>query len=834
VRERADRRGSWYILSLPDAGRARPPAQELTKWEILPLLLMKMVSVRDSACGLLSVLCLAAAALLAEPPARAQSSDPADQVCPRYAPGSALPAPADLYSQNQALELTLRLQTVTDAQGLTRYCYTTAAGAQAPTLHLSPGDQLTLHLQNALPVAGTPVTPGGECLADPMGPATTNLHFHGMNLPPTCHQDDVVSVLVQPQTSFDYLVQIPADEPPGLYWYHPHPHGFSEAQVLGGAAGAIIIEGIESLVPQVAGLPQRVWVLRDQRRPRPWGGAAGEPILDLSVNFVPVAYPDYTPPVLQSAPSAREFWRVLNASADEILDLQYLIGGVPQPLEIIAIDGVPVGHGTGAIQALTDTHFLLAAGARVEFIVTTPPSGADGQLTTRQVDAGWGALPYPTRPLALITPTGSSQSAPVIPRRLKAALPRRLRFASLAAASPDAQRRLFFSEAELSPGHFAYFITLDGHTPKVYDMSAPPDLVLHQGTVEDWTVENRSSEDHVFHIHQLHFQVLAVNGVAVADPALRDTVNVPHWSGSGPYPSVTLRMDFRDPAIVGTLVYHCHLLSHEDAGMMAGLQLRPAGIATATALTASRRSLNVNAPLALTATVTPALSGTPVNGTVQFVLDGAALGGSVPVSGGQAKVGTSFAASGAHTLTAAYSGDDDCNESLSSDLALSIEDFSLSASAIAVSAGATGISTVTLSGTAGFDSAVTLACALPDALTGAHCELTPASLTGSGTAQLRVSTTGAYMAMNSLGAATLAGLGLVVARVRTRSPRRRGSHERARLVWLALPLMALGCSGNSGTVKGTPPGAYQMIVTATAVQGTARLQHQLPVPIEVR
>ncbi|HTL93760.1 MAG TPA: hypothetical protein VL176_15510, partial [Steroidobacteraceae bacterium] len=144
-----------------------------------------------------------------------------------------------------------------------------------------------------------------------------------------------------------------------------------------------------------------------------------------------------------------------------------------------------------------------------------------------------------------------------------------------------------------------------------------------------------------------------------------------------------------------------------------------------------------------------------------------------------------------------------------------------------------GVSSVTLSGTPGFDSAVTLACALPDGFSGAHCELTPASLTGSGSAQLRVSTTGAYAAMHSVGAATLAGLGLVVARARARSPRKRGRHARARLAWLLLPLMALGCGGSSSTVKGTPPGAYQVIVTAIAVQGTAQLRRQLAVPVEV-
>lgn len=792
---------------------------------------------RGRAARALFAVALGLAGLAAHPGARAQSGDPADAVCPRYAAGAALPAPPELFSTNHTLEVTLTLQTVTDAQGLQRYCYTAGAGIEAPTLHVFPGDELIVHLVNALPPPpvppGTPMAPAApaasDCVADPMGPQSTNLHFHGMNLPPTCHQDDVIGVLVQPAQTFDYLIKIPADEPPGLYWYHPHPHGFSADQVLGGAAGALIVEGIENLVPAAAGLTQRVLVLRDQKRAGPSSHAANEPYLDLSLNFVPIAWPAYTVPVLEGAPATRELWRVLNASANEILDIQYQVGGSAQPLTIIGVDGVPVGSGTGTIRPLTDTHFLLGAGARVEFILTTPSAGSEGELVTLPVDSGPLGLPYPARPLLRVSGTGATPMLAHVHQERRAAPPRRLRFTSLAAAIPDAQRRLYFSEGESSSGHFGYFITLDGRTPKVYDMSAPPDLVLHQGTVEDWTVENRSAEDHVFHIHQLHFQVLAVDGAPVSDPALRDTVNVPHWSGSGAYPSVTLRMDFRNPDIVGTFVYHCHLLSHEDQGMMASLQLLPAGIATATALVASRASVNVNAPLTLTATVTPALAGTPVNGSVQFVLDGSPLGAAVAVgANATASLDATIASSGAHTLTAAYSGDADCNESLSTALPVSVEDFTLSAAPIALAAGGAGSSTVTLAGTAQFDSPVSLSCAVPGSFPGASCSLAPARLSGSGSARLTVATGSLAAAVAGAGLPVFAGFALLLAhagRARARRPARR-------LAWLLLPLLALGCSSGS-TVQQTPPGTYQVTVTASAMQGTAQLTHQLVVPVEV-
>jgi len=98
-----------------------------------------------------------------------------------------------------------------------------------------------------------------------MTSTSTNLHFHGLTVPPVCHQDDVLKTSIQSDDPpFEYRFRIPDNEPPGLYWYHPHIHGFSTAQVLGGLSGAMIVEGIERANPEVAGLPERVLVIRDQ------------------------------------------------------------------------------------------------------------------------------------------------------------------------------------------------------------------------------------------------------------------------------------------------------------------------------------------------------------------------------------------------------------------------------------------------------------------------------------------------------------------------------------------------------------------------------------------
>jgi FtsP/CotA-like multicopper oxidase with cupredoxin domain len=143
-------------------------------------------------------------------------------------------------------------------------------------------------------------------------------------------------------------------------------------------------------------------------------------------------------------------------------------------------------------------------------------------------------------------------------------------------------RHLYFSEKLSDPTNpnraTEFYITVEGEEPRAFDPARKePDIIVHQGDVEDWIIENRSTELHAFHIHQVHFLLLEWSGMAVNEPFLRDTVNVPYFNGRMlQYPSVRLRMDFRDPATVGTFLYHCHLLEHEDGGMMGTVRVEPA------------------------------------------------------------------------------------------------------------------------------------------------------------------------------------------------------------------------------------------------------------------
>jgi suppressor of ftsI len=98
---------------------------------------------------------------------------------------------------------------------------------------------------------------------------------------------------------------------------------------------------------------------------------------------------------------------------------------------------------------------------------------------------------------------------------------------------------------------------------KKFSMDSAPMLTVRVGSVQHWRIVNATRELHPFHIHQVHFLAYAVNGVLADWPDWLDTVNVP-YNGN-----VDLIMDFTDPVIRGMSVFHCHLLSHEDKGMMA-------------------------------------------------------------------------------------------------------------------------------------------------------------------------------------------------------------------------------------------------------------------------
>jgi FtsP/CotA-like multicopper oxidase with cupredoxin domain len=546
------------------------------------------------------------------PAPSAQAQALRTETCPRFPPGSVVSSPAEWRSEHGSLTVKLWFRSSRDAAGEMRYCYIDGKGNESPTLRVHPGDLVTLKLKNEAAPEGNAEAHRAHShstLADPCGmrsmtAASTNLHFHGLSIPPACHQDETLTTTIDPADApFEYQFRIPANQPSGLYWYHPHIHGNSEAQVLGGASGALIVEGIEESSAMVAGMPERVLVIRDQNQAAV-PSEANRPAKDLSVNFVPVPYPDFPMAVIQSRPGRRELWRVLNAGADTYLDLGVLVSGRWRSLGLVAVDGVPLGGGNGEKEPVRWMQEIpLPPGGRAEFIVETPELGVKAQLLTWGVDTSPPAeedqLPPPTngkaevdddanppRQIAKIISSIDAPELKTLPSARGGARNVSNSVRELGELKPVRQRTLYFSEVIRDPRHpvssTVYYVTEVGHEPKVFDQAAAPDITVQSGDVEDWVIENRSPESHAFHVHQFHFLLLERDGEPVNEGYLRDTVDVPYWDGAAKrYPSIKVRMAFRDPSIVGRVPYHCHVLQHADRGMMGTIEIKAKARGTA-------------------------------------------------------------------------------------------------------------------------------------------------------------------------------------------------------------------------------------------------------------
>jgi FtsP/CotA-like multicopper oxidase with cupredoxin domain len=502
--------------------------------------------------------------------------------CPQRPAAGAISQDAlNLYSQNGILNANFSMAHSVDLFGYNHICYKYQNGntvVEAPTLRLNPGDTLSLHVTDDITSSGPQSrsamdmsAPAGTACGD-SGTATvnsTNVHFHGLNVPPTCGQDDVLNTLIQPGTpGFQYTVKIPATEPPGLYWYHPHVHGFTEFQVNGGAAGALIVEGMEKYRPEVTGLTERVFTIRQQYLV-PWVPGPYE----LTLNYEVAGYKPLPAPLVQMKPGEKQFWRVLNATIQDFLPIQLQFDGVPQQLQIVALDGYPLA------QIRSQDTIVIPPAGRAEFIVQAPPQAAVAQFMTLNYPTGPTGNPDLETLLAQVQLTTGSSDAKAQPARSSPAPQTsidHLKFSGLANLKPTAERKIYFSEEfGGTNGPIQFYVTVDGQKQRVFDANEKPAITTNVGAVEDWTIENHALETHAFHIHQIHFLMLEVDGQPVANQDLRDTIEIPFWSGKGPYPSVKVRMDFRDPTIAGTFVFHCHVLLHEDQGMMHKIQVLP-------------------------------------------------------------------------------------------------------------------------------------------------------------------------------------------------------------------------------------------------------------------
>jgi FtsP/CotA-like multicopper oxidase with cupredoxin domain len=427
-----------------------------------------------------------------------------------------------------------------------------------PVIRVLPGSSLKVEYKNELAAQSKEDCFGHPCMN------MTNLHFHGLHVSPNAPQDDVLDMMASPGETLHYSVEIPPQQPPGLYWYHTHSHGESYIQDLDGMSGAIVVEGIERYAPEVLNMRERILVLRDLVLPKDTaerksvmesvamqdtqcGTASENPERAFTVN-------GRLRPQIAIAPGERQFWRIANASPDVYADLELDAGA----LEIVALDGMPLAYHDPSIRTRTMKHVLLPPGGRVEAIVTGPPAHSHSALRSRCFDTGPDGDSNPAMVLVDIvsappstTPARPALGGKPVYANFSPAILQRVK-----ASDPD----FIVTFAEDKQGFY-----INGQK---FEMNSGPMLTVDVGSLKHWRVVNPTKEVHPFHIHQVHFLPYAVGGNPMKEPAWVDTVNVPHGG------SVDLVMDFTDPIIRGMSLFHCHLLKHEDKGMMAKILFR--------------------------------------------------------------------------------------------------------------------------------------------------------------------------------------------------------------------------------------------------------------------
>ena len=297
-------------------------------------------------------------------------------------------------------------------------------------------------------------------------------------------------------------------------------------------------------------------------RPLPSPGSSPRPGCNPAKKTLPpsaITVNDVRQPQIGIAPGEPEFFRVVNAAADRYFDLA--VDG--EQLRLVAQDGVPLADapGGGPEMAPVD-HILLAPGARAEFVAVgrLKPTA----LRSRAVDTGKDGDPTPAVTLATFfndRHMGGTEMQPAShpPVAYRIPLP------------PVAARRTI----RLSESNARHAFYIDD---RAFKLSDQPLIVARAGTVEEWTIENDSDEIHAFHLHQVHFIVEDVDGVPNRQRFWADTVTVPyrrHAADGKTSPGrVRLLADFRDDVVRGTFVFHCHILDHEDGGMMAKIAVR--------------------------------------------------------------------------------------------------------------------------------------------------------------------------------------------------------------------------------------------------------------------
>ncbi|NEQ39364.1 MAG: multicopper oxidase family protein [Okeania sp. SIO3I5] len=396
-----------------------------------------------------------------------------------------------------------------------------------PRLEAKPGDTIQINFTNNLP-------------------QPTNIHYHGLHIPITGNADNVF-LHIPPGDRLTYQFQIPENHPAGMFWYHPHLHGLVAEQLFGGLAGLFIVRGDLDEIPEIKAASEQFLVLQDFALDQQGNML---PSQELSImtgregNLI-TANGQFNPNFAIPAQGLLRL-RILNASTSRF----YRLSLEEHSFYLIATDG-------GALaKPIEMSELLLTPGERADILIQAnrePGKYSLLNLPYERVGMGMMGRNVPeSQPQVLATVSYETKVAAVpLPTKLipVPALPK-----------PEKVRRFQMNHGMIPGQGMAFLFNGESYQPKRIDTQ------VQLNTVEDWELINTGIMDHPFHVHTNAFQVLSRNGKPEPYRAWKDVVLV------RPGEKVLIRMPFRDFA--GKTVYHCHILDHEDLGMMGNLEIK--------------------------------------------------------------------------------------------------------------------------------------------------------------------------------------------------------------------------------------------------------------------
>jgi len=483
--------------------------------------------------------------------------------------------------------------------GTTMHLRTYNGQIPGPTLYAAPGQPFNVTVVNNFP-PDPPATPGAG--VDPMNNPhkfnTTNLHVHGVQVVPHIFEPvgttdpAAMMVAIAPGTSKTYNFTLPADHPPGLYWYHPHHHGSTDVEVSGGMAGLIIVGGNIDQVPEIAAardIPiaiQSISVNADATNPAiqdleylayqlPTAGGykprskyeyflVNGQLVNL-INFIGgQGTPTFTstpfaPQSISMQPGEVVRLRILNGTTENNMPLVlpgfevYLIGrdGVNFPVPLLLDQSNPANN------------FFLTNAGRFELLVRAPAAAGTYTLSGLAVNDP-GVHAWPQFDLVKFVVSGAARTM-----NIPTTLPTPSReYPLIANGEIVGPRSVVFNAAASTSILPGTAMLVNGVS---YDETTVPAQYnnMQTGTAEEWTISNLMPEGHPFHLHTNSFEVISssVGGVTTTYNPIQiaDTVWIP---GNG---TVVVRVRYK--TWKGKDVFHCHKLTHEDQGMMANTML---------------------------------------------------------------------------------------------------------------------------------------------------------------------------------------------------------------------------------------------------------------------